>query len=279
LRALRIERSVLACAPTETEAAASLLRPDVHDSLEEAVMTLPTQAGVTSPASGTAAGARPSARTGSRGQRLTALAGLGFAVTYFIYMVQLVPPDISTPNDEVLQFWGDSGNRTEAVLLATACGVAVLLFVVFVVGLARRLDDAGAVHPAHGVRLAGGVTATFLLLGGAVFASPALALTLNNEAVPLNDDLALAIRTSSFVAHPVMLWFTGSAGAVLVTMATAGRRALGWRRWTTVLGAVLVAAMLAPLVFFSLALLLLWVAVVSVWMLRDPGRWSAVPHE
>jgi hypothetical protein len=161
------------------------------------------------------------------------------------------------------------------VLLATVCGVAVLLFIAFVVGLARRLDDGGAAQPAHGVRLAGGVTSTFLLLGGALFAAPALALTLNGEAVPRTDDLALAIRTSSFVAHPVMLWFIGSAGAVLVAMATAGRHALGWRRWTTVVSVLLVAAMLAPLVFFSLVLLLLWVTVVSGWMLRDAARPSA----
>jgi len=99
-------------------------------------------------------------------------------------------------------------------------------------------------------------------------------MTLNGEGVPLTDEFALAIRTSSFVAHPVMLWFIGSAGAVLVAMATAGRHALGWRRWTTVVGVLLVAAMLAPLVFFSLVLLLLWVTVVSGWMLRDAGRQS-----
>jgi hypothetical protein len=238
-------------------------------------MTVPAQARVTSPDNGTTAPARPSSPTLQRRQRLSALAGLAFVLTYFSYMVRLEQPDISTSNDEVLQFWGDSGNRTEAVLLATTCGVAVLLFMVFVVGLARRLDGGGAIHPAHGVRLAGGVTATLLLLGGALFASPALALTLNNEAVPLTDDFALAIRTASFVAHPVMLWFTGMAGAVLVAMTTAGRRALGWRRWTTVVGVVLVAAMLAPLVFFSLLLLLLWVAVVASWMLRDAGRASA----
>ncbi len=214
-------------------------------------------------------------RSDTPGQRLAALAGLGFALTYLVYMVRLQPPNISTSNDGVLQFWSDSGHRSEAVALATACAFAVLLFVTFVIGLARRLDDAGAVHPAHGVRLAGGVTAALLLVGGALFAAPALALTLNNEGVPLNEDLALAIRTSTFVAHPVMLWFVGSAGAVLVAMATAGRRALGWRRWTTVVGALLVLAMLAPLVFFSLLLLLLSVAAMSTWMLLDAGRRSA----
>jgi hypothetical protein len=241
-------------------------------------MHAPTRADVvasTSTSTSTAAD-RPSPPASQRGQRLRALAGFSFVLTYFTYMVWLEPPDMSTSNAEVVQYWGASAERAEAVLLATACGVAVLLFVVFVIGLARRLDEGGAPHPAHGVRLAGGITASFLLLGGALFAAPALALTLNGDGVPLTDELALAIRTSSFVAHPVMLWFTGSAGAVLVMMATAGRCALGWRRWTTVAGVVLIAAMLAPLVFFSLMLLLLWVTVVSGWMLWDAGRRSIV---
>lgn len=64
------------------------------------------------------------------------------------------------------------------------------------------------------------MTATLLLVGTSVFAAPALALALNNEAVPMDADLALAL--------------------------------------------------LAPLPFFGPLLLLVWTAVISVWMLVFP---------
>jgi hypothetical protein len=204
-------------------------------------------------------------------QRLAGLSGLGFVVIYFTYMVMLEPPDISVPSSEVVDYWADSGNRAEAIVTATMCGTAVLLFVGFVVGLAQRLDDGGAAGPGHAARVAGAITATLLLVGGALFAAPALALSLNsNEPVPMDEELGLAIRTASFVAHPVMLWFTGMGAAALVAATTAGRKALGWRRWTAFVGWPLVVALLAPLVFFVLVILLLWTAVVSVWMLIFP---------
>jgi hypothetical protein len=203
-------------------------------------------------------------------QRLGGLCGLGFVVLYFAYMVMLNPPDISVPSSEVVDYWADSGNRAEAIVTATMCGTAVLLFVGFVVGLAQRLDDGGAAGPGHATRVAGAITATLLLMGGALFAAPALALSLNNESVPMDEELGLAIRTSSFVAHPVMLWFSGMGAAALVAATTAGRQALGWRRWTAVGGWPSVVALLAPLAFAVLLILLLWTAVVSVWMLIFP---------
>jgi hypothetical protein len=57
---------------------------------------------------------------------------------------------------------------------------------------AQRLEQAGAV--AQGVRVAGGVTATLLLVARAVYASPALALSLNNESVPMDDESPLKTR-------------------------------------------------------------------------------------
>ena len=152
--------------------------------------------------------------------RLAGLYGLAFAVLYFAYMTMLDPPDISTPGRDVLVYWADTGNQTQAVALATMCATAVLMFVGSSVGLAKRLEDGAAVACAHAARVAGGMTATLLLVGTSVFAAPALALALNNEAVPMDADLALAL--------------------------------------------------LAPLPFFGPLLLLVWTAVISVWMLVFP---------
>jgi hypothetical protein len=204
-----------------------------------------------------------------RNHRLTAFAGLGYVVVYFAYVVMLNPPDISTSSHDTVVYWADSGNQAQSIIAATLCGLAVLLLVGFVVGLAKRLDDGGAASAAQGVRIGGGVTATLLLTGGAVFASPALALALNNESVPMDDELGLAIRASSLVAHPLMLWFAGLGAAAVVAATTAGSAALGWHRWTRIVGTVLVVALLAPLVFFGLLLFLLWTAVISVSMLRS----------
>jgi hypothetical protein len=59
-------------------------------------------------------------------------------------------------------------------------------------------------------------------------------------------------------------------GGALVAATTAGRKALGWRRWTAFVGWLSVVALLAPLAFAVLLILLLWTAVVSVWMLIFP---------
>lgn len=205
----------------------------------------------------------------------TGFAGLGFAVIYFVYVTLLETPDISTSSQDAVDFWADAGNRTQSVIAATLCGVAVLLLIGFVVGLGQWLDDGGAVAAAHGVRVAGGVTATSLLVGGALFASPVLALSLNNESVPMDNELGLAIRASSLVAHPVVLWFAGFGGAALVAATTVGGQALGWRRWTMVVGAILVVTLLAPLVFFGLMLFLLWTAVVSISILLSRSEHPA----
>lgn len=198
---------------------------------------------------------------------LTGLAGIGFVVVYFAYVVVLNPPDISVSSQDAVDYWADSGNQAQSIIAATLCGYAVVLLIGFVVGLAQRLEEADALPAAHGVRIGGGVTATLLLMGGALFAAPALALALNNESVPMDDELGLAIRASSFVAHPVMLWFVGFGAAVVVAATTAGGRALGWRRWTLAVGVILVVVLLAPLVFFGSMLFLLWTAAVSIWML------------
>ena len=59
-------------------------------------------------------------------------------------------------------------------------------------------------------------------------------------------------------------------GGALIAATTAGRKALGWRRWTAFVGWLSVVALLAPLAFAVLLILLLWAAVVSVWMLIFP---------
>lgn len=209
------------------------------------------------------------------GKRSTGLAGLGFAIVYFVYVTMLDSPDISTSSRDAVEYWSDSGNRTQSVIAATMCGIAILLLIGFVVGLGQRLDGGGAGAAANGVRVAGAVTASLLLVGGALFASPALALSLNNESVPIDNELGLAIRASSFVAHPIALWFAAFGGAALVAATTAGSRALGWRRWTIVVGAIVAVTMLAPLVFFGPMLLLLWIAVVSISMLLSRSRQPA----
>jgi hypothetical protein len=205
-------------------------------------------------------------------RRLTGLTGLAFALAYFVYFTMLDTPDISTSSQGALDYWADSVNRAQVIVAATLCGVSVLLFIAFVVGLAELLHQGGADQAAHGVRIAGSITATSLLVGGAIFAAPALALSLNNEPVPADADLGLAIRASSFVAHPVVLWFAGFGGAALIAAATAGRNALGWRRWTTILGAILVVALLAPLVFVGLMLMVAWVGGVSLGLLLPSSR-------
>lgn len=199
---------------------------------------------------------------------LAGLAGLAFSGVLFAYIVMMgAPPDISVSSSDAVDYWATSRNQVQSVVAATLCGFAVLLLVGFAVGLAQKLDSAGAGVPAHLVRIGGGVTATLLLMAGALFASPALALALNNEPVPMDDELGLAIRASSFVAHPVLLWFAGFGAAMLVAGTTAGWAALGWRPWTVVTGSVVVLLLLAPLVFFGLIIFLLWTVAISTWML------------
>lgn len=201
------------------------------------------------------------------GRRLTGVTGLAFAVIYFAYVVMLNPPDISVSSRDALEYWAESGNQARSVVDATLCGLAAVLLVGFAVGLAQRLDSGGAAASAHAVRIGGGITATLLLMGGALFAAPGLALALNNEPVPMNEELGLAIRASSFVAHPVMLWFAAIGASTVVAATTAGWTALGWRPWTVIVGSILALLLMAPIVFFGLMFFLLWMAAVSMWLL------------
>ena len=205
------------------------------------------------------------------GKRLTGISGALFSVLCFVFLIMLDLPDLTTSNAYSERFWDDAGHQTRIVIASSVCGLAVLLLVAFVVGLSWHLRAAGAPVAAYGVLVAGGLTSAMILVSGALFAAPALALALNNEPVTLDSDVGLAMRTSSFLADSVILWFVGFAAAGVVAATTLGGRSVGWPVWAVVLGALVVVFLMTPLVFLTLMLFLLWTLVLSVLLLLGRG--------
>ena len=122
---------------------------------------------------------------------------------------------------------------------------------------------------ARAAALAGVVGGTafvaLLLAAAALFAAPAFTLSLNNEPVALDGDFAMVARTTSVVGDAILLMFAPFAVAVFVVALTVENRgAGGWPRWLTVLSWVVAAALVTPLVFFSLLLLVVWCVSVGV---------------
>jgi hypothetical protein len=213
----------------------------------------------------------------ARDGRAIGAAAIGFAIALFTNMVLTDPPDMATAHSAGLAYYGDFGLRLKGLLAVYAAVVAASCFIALVVGEARRLERAGRVTTALVGAVGGSIFVTLYLVSAAIFAAPAFTLLFNNdwsikfEPVPLTDDFALFAGAAGALGDIFLLFICGFGAAVFVGAVSIGERRASHRpRWLTAFGVVTAAALLSPLVFFSLLFLVAWAIMLGTYLIRHP---------
>jgi hypothetical protein len=207
--------------------------------------------------------------------RIGSLAGLGFAILFFVGVAMLEIPE-GASDQELVAWWSDSGNRTTAVVSMYLFVLAGLCFLVFLVALRSRLLVAEG----------GSGDLTALVFGsGLVFVSllsvAAAARGVIGFAVesPTSDESLPGPDTLRYLPQ-VGYAITGIGGllAAAVSMAATSVlivRTAVFRRWLAWVGAVavlvVVGAAIALSGVFAIPALLVWAVAVSVAMWRAAG--------
>jgi hypothetical protein len=215
--------------------------------------------------------AAPVAAAGRTRSAVGALAGLAFAICFFVGVASLELPEHAS-DAELVAWWSDSGNRTTAIVSMYLFVVAGLCFLGFLAVLVARLRE----------REGGTAELTVVLTSGVVFVAmlfvAAVARGVIGFAVesPASDESLPGPDTLRYVPQ-VGYAATGTGGmlAAALLMATvsvlvARTRAFGsWLAWIGGAAALLtVAASVALSGVFAIPAVLVWALAASVALWR-----------
>jgi hypothetical protein len=191
-------------------------------------------------------------------ERLAALAGGAFVVLYVAAFALGI--EVGETDQEILEYYGDSGNRAQEVVAFFLIAAAALAFVVFASALRSliaRAEQETAMLAA--LTWAGGTACAVLVLAGnAVSRATAFAAT--------SDEFELDPNTSRLVGDAGLLLFaSGAIAAILLVLAVSLailRHGL-LPRWLAWAGFPAAALLPLAIAFVGFLVLALWVLAVS----------------
>jgi hypothetical protein len=206
---------------------------------------------------------------GVAGLAVTALLILSFAV---VSGGAFGAPEANRSDATIVEWYTDAGNQVRYLLGAIIAGLAVVAFLVFLVGFRRMLEEARASAPLVELSYAGGlVLATLAFVEVAVGSTVAATLT-------FSDTFELDPETARIVLMIGNIWLpaiSGIPGALFLGAASlAAHRAGFLPRWLTAIGFLLtpLSALAVPGYGANAYLPVLWVLLTSVVLLlrRSP---------
>ena len=206
------------------------------------------------------------------GGRLGSLAGLGFAICFFVGVAMLETPR-GASDGELVRWWSDSGNRITAVVSMYLFVLAGLCFLVFLIALRSRLLAAeGGTGELTALVVASGLVFVSLLCVAAAARGVigfAVESPTNDESLPGPDTL----RYLPQIGYAI----TGTGGLLAATLSMAATswlivRTAVFGRWLAWVGAttalIVVSASILLSAVFAIPALLVWTVAVSVAMWR-----------
>lgn len=214
-----------------------------------------------------------SSSTGS-GLRWGGIAGIVFAVLFVIgFLLVADTPDTDESNAAWVRYFADSDNRRMIVIGVIIWALAVLAFLVFLGVLREQLRNAspGSEWISTVAFASGLVFAAMLAVAGLGAGSVAASIEFGDNPVVRDADV---IRTLDSLGFGALLVFgAATAGLLILTSSiVAGRTAL-LPRWLVITGYVVgVIVILGGLLFFPLALFVLWMLAVSIVMVSRSGH-------
>jgi hypothetical protein len=214
-----------------------------------------------------------SSSTGS-GLRWGGIAGIVFAVLFVIgFLLVADTPDTDESNAAWVRYFADSDNRRMIVIGVIIWALAVLAFLVFLGVLREQLRNAspGSEWISTVAFASGLVFAAMLAVAGLGAGSVAASIEFGDNPVVRDADV---IRTLDSLGFGALLVFgAATAGLLILTSSiVAGRTAL-LPRWLVITGYVVgVIVILGGLLFFPLALFVLWMLAVSIVMVSRSGQ-------
>jgi hypothetical protein len=209
-----------------------------------------------------------------RGLRWGGIAGIVFAVLFVIgFLLVADTPDTDESNAAWVRYFADSDNRRMIVIGVIIWALAVLAFLVFLGVLREQLRNAspGSEWISTVAFASGLVFAAMLAVAGLGAGSVAASIEFGDNPVVRDADV---IRTLDSLGFGALLVFgAATAGLLILTSSiVAGRTAL-LPRWLVITGYVVgVIVILGGLLFFPLALFVLWMLAVSIVMVSRSGQ-------
>ena len=191
-------------------------------------------------------------------ERLAALAGLAFVVLYVAAFGLGI--EVGDSDREILDYYGDSGNRAKEVVAFSLIAGAALSLAVFATALRSiitRFEQESAMLA--GVAWAGGIACAALILAGNAV-SRATAFAAMDEDFQLNPDTRDLFETAGF-----LLIVSGALAAILLVVAVslAARRHGVLPRWLGWAGFVVAALLPLAIGFVGFLVFVLWVIAAS----------------
>jgi hypothetical protein len=205
-------------------------------------------------------------------QRWIPLTGILFVILFVgaIFLASLPGGDDS--DQEVLDWYTDSGNRTSAVISAYLWVIASLLLVIFVNRLRYVIQDAEGGTPLFATgAFAGGIGAAFCLIVAAMaFAAIPAGIEFGDDPPPTSVDVPRAFNSLGFGLQLVGMMFMAIV-TILSTAAASFRYRLfpTWFNWLSIICAI---ALLFAVIFLPGIALLIWLVVASILLFqRQPA--------
>jgi magnesium-transporting ATPase (P-type) len=191
-------------------------------------------------------------------ERLAALAGLAFVVLYVVAFALGI--EVGDSDREILDYYGDSGNRAKEVVAFFLIAGAALSLAVFATALRSiitRFEQENAMLAA--VAWAGGIGCAALILAGNAV-SRATAFAAMDEDFQLNPDTRDLFETAGF-----LLIVSGALAAILlvVGVSLAARRHGVLPRWLAWAGFGVAALLPLAIGFVGFLVFVLWVIAAS----------------
>ena len=209
--------------------------------------------------------------TGTATGRWVGVAGLALVVLFILsWQVAsgggLGAPEADRSDATILDWYTDSGNQFRYVLAAMIGGIAVVAFLVFLVGLRGLLEQAGAAGSIVELAYVGGLMVAALAFVQVAVGSAIAATFVFSDTFELDPDTARIVLMIGNIWVPTI---SGIPGALLVGAASvASRRARFFPGWLTWTGFVLTALSLLPLFGANSYAAVVWVLLASIVLVR-----------
>lgn len=202
-----------------------------------------------------------------RGLRLwTSLSGLVFVVLAVIGSILLFDGPAGSSPAKMAAYYGKASNRTHFNIGWLLTGLALFSLIWFVSAVRERVRETELASPENGTLLS-----TILLVGGTVYIAVSMAGIALADGIKTMSDDTYHHAVYSGVIHAandatyLMVVTAGAAMAAFIFAASlAIRRSEILPGWLGVFGYVAAVAALFSIVFFTMLVWLLWIAVASV---------------